>query len=92
LVATDGAAEVDAAFERGLTLAESQNFTRDLVTEPANRLTPTELGRRAQQMAAANGLDCEILSQDRMRQLGMGSLLGVAQGSAEPPLRPRECT
>jgi leucyl aminopeptidase len=85
LVATDGAAEVDSAFERGLALAECQNFTRDLVNEPANRLNPTELSRRAQQMAAAAGLECEVLSRDRMRQLGMGALLGVAQGSAEPP-------
>ncbi len=36
-------------------------------------------------MAAEQGLECEILDQDRMRQLGMGALLGVAQGSAEPP-------
>src|SRR5258708_14569054 len=36
-------------------------------------------------MAADSGLACEVLDQDRMRQLGMGSLLGVAQGSAEPP-------
>jgi leucyl aminopeptidase len=36
-------------------------------------------------MSAKFGLSCEILDQDRMRQLGMGSLLGVAMGSAEPP-------
>jgi leucyl aminopeptidase len=36
-------------------------------------------------MAAEVGLECEVLDEPRMRQLGMGSLLGVAQGSAEPP-------
>jgi len=36
-------------------------------------------------MAEEFGLGCEILDQDRMRQIGMGSLLGVAQGSTEPP-------
>ena len=36
-------------------------------------------------MAAEVGLECEVLDEIRMRQLGMGSLLGVAQGSAEPP-------
>ena len=40
---------------------------------------------RARAMASEFGLECEVLDQDRMRQLGMGSLLGVAQGSAEPP-------
>jgi leucyl aminopeptidase len=78
-------AETQAGFERGKILADAQNFTRDLVNEPANLMTPMELADRARAMAAEAGLECEILDQDRMRQLGMGSLLGVAQGSAEPP-------
>jgi len=82
--ATNGA-ELDQTFERGIILAESQNFTRDLVNEPANLLTPLVLADRARAMAAECGLECEVLDRDRMRQLGMGSLLGVAQGSAEPP-------
>src|ERR1700691_3100288 len=73
------------ALDRGRILAEAQNFTRDLANEPANVLTPTLLAERAKQMASEFGLECEILDQDRMRQLGMGALLGVAQGSAEPP-------
>jgi Leucyl aminopeptidase len=71
--------------ERGQILAESQNYTRDLVNEPANVLTPMALAAHARQMAGECGLECEVLDQDRMKQLGMGSLLGVAQGSAEPP-------
>jgi leucyl aminopeptidase len=43
------------------------------------------LADRARAMAAEAGLECEVLDQDRMAQLGMGSLLGVAQGSANPP-------
>ena len=74
-----------AAVTRGVILAESQNFTRELVNEPANILTPGVLADRAAAMAAESGLECEILDQDRMKQLGMGSLLGVAMGSSEPP-------
>jgi leucyl aminopeptidase len=77
--------ETQGAFERGKILADAQNFTRELVNEPANLMTPMVLASRARAMAAEAGLECEILDQDRMRQLGMGSLLGVAQGSAEPP-------
>ncbi len=67
-------------------LADSQNFTRDLANEPANLMTPMVMADRARAMCSAEaGLECEVLDQDRMRQLGMGSLLGVAQGSAEPP-------
>ena len=74
-----------AGADRGRILAEAQNFSRDLANEPANVLTPTLLAERAKQMSAEFGLECEVLDQDRMRQLGMGALLGVAQGSAEPP-------
>ncbi len=74
-----------SAMDRGRVLAEAQNFSRSLADEPANVLTPTGLAERARQMAAEQGLDCEVLDRDRMRQLGMGALLGVAQGSAQPP-------
>jgi len=84
LIAAANGAEIEKAFDRGRILGESQNFTRDLVNEPANRLTPTVLADRAKAMAAECGLECEVLDQDRMRQLGMGSLLGVAMGSSEP--------
>jgi leucyl aminopeptidase len=85
VVAATNGAELDQAFERGRILGEAQNFSRELANEPANRLTPMILADRARAMAAEAGLEYEVLDQDRMRQLGMGSLLGVAQGSAEPP-------
>ncbi len=75
----------EAALERGRILGEAQNFARELANEPGNRLTPGVLAGRARALAAEAGLECEVLDQDRMRQLGMGALLGVAQGSAEPP-------
>jgi leucyl aminopeptidase len=74
-----------AGVDRGRILAEAQNFTRSLANDPPNLLTPMRLAERGRELAAEFGLDCEILDQDRMRQLGMGALLGVAQGSAEPP-------
>ncbi|MGQ9634664.1 MAG: leucyl aminopeptidase [Bryobacteraceae bacterium] len=73
------------AAARGRILAESQNFTRDLVNEPANHLPPLALAERARQMATDYGLECEILDRERMAQLGMGALLGVAAGSQNPP-------
>ncbi|HUA84384.1 MAG TPA: leucyl aminopeptidase [Bryobacteraceae bacterium] len=84
IAATNGA-EQDRAFERGEILGDAQNFARTLANEPANRLTPLILADRAKAMAQEAGLEYEMLDQDRMRQLGMGALLGVAQGSAEPP-------
>jgi leucyl aminopeptidase len=74
-----------AAVDRGRILAEAQNYTRSLANDPPNLLTPMRLAERARELASEFVLGCEILDQDRMRQLGMGALLGVAQGSAEPP-------
>lgn len=73
------------ALRRGRVIAEAQNFTRTLVNQPANLLTPLKLAGYAKEMAEEFGLGCEILDEPRMRQLGMGTLLGVSQGSAEPP-------
>ena len=77
---------LDAAVERGRVLGEAQNFARGLVNEPANRLTPLGMADAARKMAAEFGLECEVLDRDAMEKLGMGSLLGVAMGSAEPPV------
>jgi leucyl aminopeptidase len=73
------------ALERGRIIAEAQNLTRDLVNEPANLLTPADLAEAARSMASSYGLECEVLDTDAMTQLGMGALLGVAQGSSNPP-------
>ncbi|HJY88211.1 MAG TPA: leucyl aminopeptidase [Candidatus Acidoferrales bacterium] len=78
-------AEGDQGLARGRTIAESQNFTRELVNEPANRLTPRMLAERAEAMAREVGLGVQILDERRIAELKMGALLGVAQGSAEPP-------
>jgi len=85
LVAAANGVEIEKSFERGKVLGDAQNFTRELVNEPANLLTPMVLADKARVMAQESGLECEVLDQDRMMQLGMGSLLGVSQGSAAPP-------
>jgi leucyl aminopeptidase len=86
IVAPGASGDLDEALSRARIIAEAQNFTRELATEPANLMTPALLAQRAHQMCAEQGLECEVLDQDRMQQLGMGALLGVAQGSAEPPV------
>ncbi|MGO9402504.1 MAG: leucyl aminopeptidase [Terriglobales bacterium] len=76
---------LESAMQAARIVAESQNFTRDLVNEPSNRMTPTILAERAKKMAAEVGLKCEVLGADKIRQLKMGAFWGVAQGSDEPP-------
>ena len=70
---------------RGRIIAESQNFARDLINEPSNKLTPKVLAEKAVAMAKDAGLAIEILDEKRITDLKMGALLSVAQGSHEPP-------
>ncbi|MGI9072025.1 MAG: leucyl aminopeptidase [Bryobacteraceae bacterium] len=84
-VPSGNASDLNEALRRGEIIAESQNLARDLVNEPANKLTPAVLAQAAKQMASECELACEVLDQNEMAKLGMGALLGVAQGSTNPP-------
>ncbi len=88
LLGPDRAAEreVNEAAERSRVLAEAQNFARELINEPSNRMTPTLLAERARALAAEAGLACELLDRPAIERLKMGAFLSVAQGSAEPPV------
>ncbi|MBK7769907.1 MAG: leucyl aminopeptidase [bacterium] len=60
-------------------------LARELVNQPPNLLTPLALAGRARAVARREGLTCRVLGPARLRQLRMGGLLGVGQGSANPP-------
>jgi leucyl aminopeptidase len=62
------------------TLADAICYARDLVSEPANVLYPEEYARRVRELTK-HGLEVEVLGVKEMKKLGMGSLLGVGQGS-----------
>jgi leucyl aminopeptidase len=75
----------EKGLNRGRIIAEAQNFARDLVNEPSNKLTPKILAERAEAMAKESGLAVDILDEKRIADLKMGALLSVAQGGPEPP-------
>jgi len=79
VVADDPVAALEA-FAPLAALADAVSFTRDLVSEPANVLYPAEFARRVKALESL-GLEVEILGEPEMMKLGMGSLLGVGQGS-----------
>jgi leucyl aminopeptidase len=70
---------------RGRIIADAQNFARDLINEPSNKLTPKILAEKAEAMAKQAGLAVEILDEKKIADLKMGALLSVAQGGPEPP-------
>ena len=71
--------------DQGRIIGEAQNFTRDLVNEPGNRMTPTILADRAKKMSDEVGLQCEIYGPDKIQELKMGAFWSVSQGSDEEP-------
>ncbi len=73
------------AMHQGTVLAESMNWARALINEPSNRKPPRVIAERAREMAASADLSFEVLDESAIRDLKMGALLGVGQGSDEPP-------
>ena len=70
---------------KGMILAEATNLARDMVNEPANYMTPSYMMEGAVSLAKTYGLEISVLEQEQMQELGMGALLGVAQGSQQKP-------
>ena len=75
---------VQQGVDKGVIMAEATMLARDLVNLPGNMMTPTHMAEAAQKIAFEGGLSCEVLEENDMQALGMGALLGVSQGSAQP--------
>jgi leucyl aminopeptidase len=82
-VAVDDVGAARKAFAPDSHIVDGVITARDLVNEPPNILFPVEFARRAAQLRKL-GVDVEILDVKAMTKLGMGALLGVAQGSTQP--------
>lgn len=74
--------EVEKGVERGNAIATGTFSARDYVSEPGNILYPEELARRASAMSRRTGLVCSVLNEAEMKEMGMGILLAVSQGSS----------
>ncbi len=84
-IAAKNKATMNAEVEAGEAIAEAVNRTRDLVNEPANYMTPAKLAEAAQEIADTYKMDIEIFDRAEIEALGMGGLMGVSQGSQQPP-------
>ncbi len=76
---------IEGGVRAGESIAAAVNWVRDLVNQPANYATPTLLAEEARRMAKSTGLRFESFGPAKLRKLGMGALLGVAQGSVQEP-------
>ena len=58
---------------------------RDMANEPGNRWTPSHFAQFAEDLAAEYNLQCKVIEKNEMKDLGMGGILAVNQGSHEDP-------
>lgn len=84
-IARDASVEHAAAARRGVTIGERVNDARDLANTPGGLMTPKRLAAAAVKIARGRKLRVKVLTPAHMEKLGMGALLGVGQGSDEPP-------
>lgn len=82
---TNSAKAVKASVAEAEILSDGVYFTRNIANEPPNVMTPVRLAAAAKEMAAKNGLSCKVLGLAEIKRLGMGGVIGVAQGSQYPP-------
>ena len=83
-LALDDLSGARTAWAARAAIAEGVLMARDLVNEPPNVLGPVAFAERAKGLKAL-GVEVEVLTETQMKKLGMRALLGVAQGSAQPP-------
>lgn len=80
---------VSKALNRGLRAGQvaalAAREARDMAHEPGNGWTPSHFAEYARKLAKKYDLKCTVLEKADMKRLGMGGLLAVNQGSAEPP-------
>ncbi|KAB8192702.1 leucyl aminopeptidase [Nonomuraea phyllanthi] len=77
--------ESDAIGERAGVLADSVSLVRDLVNTPPSDLWPAKFAEIAEQEGGKAGLSVEVLDDKQLKDGGYGGLIGVGQGSANPP-------
>lgn len=77
--------EAKVGLANGLAVASGVSFAKDLGNLPPNVCTPTYLAEQAQSLGKKHDFKVKVLERDELKKLGMGSFLGVTQGSEEPP-------
>jgi len=76
---------LEPAIGKGKVVASATNLARDMVNEPANYMTPSQMAEAAKEIASKYNLDFKVFDREDMEAMGMGALLGVAKGSNQPP-------
>lgn len=85
VVPEEAVASARGGAKRGLAFASVTTLSRDLSNTPHNHLSATRMAEIATDLGAATGFEVEVFDKQQLIEMGIGGLLGVNQGSAEPP-------
>ncbi len=77
--------EIAEGLRRGLIIGEEINACRELANTPGGDMTPRALATHAVAGSEELGIRTTILDEKKIKELGMGGILGVSKGSVEPP-------
>ena len=76
---------VNKIIKRGEIISNAIMLSRDLSNLPSNDCTPTYLAQRVKKISSSRPIKTTVFTTQKLKQLGFGGLLGVAQGSKQPP-------
>jgi leucyl aminopeptidase len=77
---------VSKGIRAGMIFANAQNYARELDEHPSNIATPTKIAKEARKLAKEKKFNITVYDKKKMQKMGMQAILGVARGSAEPPV------
>jgi leucyl aminopeptidase len=76
---------IESAVKKARIIADAVCFARDLISAPANEMTPSAMAQKARDIAGRKNVSCKVFDKNKMKEMGMNALLGVAAGSNEEP-------
>jgi leucyl aminopeptidase len=82
---TENKSQSEKAIVKGKIMAAAANYARDMVNEPGSYMTPTRMAENAREIAKKYALKVEVFEKEKIKEMGMGGLTGVSQGSQQPP-------
>jgi leucyl aminopeptidase len=78
-------ARVEAALDRGATVAEAVTWARDMVNEPSGAKSPAAFADAARKLLRGKGVTVKVMTEAELKAAGLGGVIGVGQGSDNPP-------
>jgi leucyl aminopeptidase len=76
---------IDVAIKQGLVTALAVNSARDMANEPGNHWAPAHFAKAGRDLAGKYDLTCKVFDKTALKKMGMGGIVGVGQGSVQPP-------